>query len=273
MHLAYPVGTPDTHAAFMGFNGDFERNISDIKAIGYKAVELSVRDPDEMDVLQVVNQLKEKELEVAAILATHVTRDDRLTLLSQDPMVKHAAKERLKKVIALASRFGGAPVSIGKFRGSFTGIDKEEALRTLAGIIRELCEYAQKYNVTLLIEPQHAGSINNLNTVAETLAWIESVNRPNLALHLDTFHMETTEASPLQSIVLAGEKIGYIHCSDSDRRIPGEGTIDLGKFFSMLRSVGYEGYIGMEIEQHPSYYQAAQSSYLAMNKLLKELQE
>jgi len=47
MKLAYSVATPEVAGSLMSFYGNFKQNITDIKAIGYEALKLFVRNPDE----------------------------------------------------------------------------------------------------------------------------------------------------------------------------------------------------------------------------------
>ena len=43
----------------------------------------------------------------------------------------------------------------------------------------------------------------------------------------------------------------HIHVCDSNRLAPGRGNLDFGKILSMLKAIGYSGYISAEINQHP----------------------
>jgi len=58
LKLAYPIATPDASGPLMSFYGNFEKNISDIKSIGYDALELFVRDPSKMDVPYILKLFK-----------------------------------------------------------------------------------------------------------------------------------------------------------------------------------------------------------------------
>ena len=42
----------------------------------------------------------------------------------------------------------------------------------------------------------------------------------------------------------------HIHVCDSNRLAPGRGNLDFGKILSMLKAIGYNGYISAEINQH-----------------------
>ena len=267
MKLAYSVATPDVSGAVMAFSGDFQANISAIKAIGYEAVELLVRNPDELDALEIAKQIDQCGLSVAAVGTTPAALEDGLTLLAKDQETRQKAMERILRIIDFAEFFH-VPVSIARYRGELWKEDREGAVLELSSALKQICDYAQKKNISVLLEPQSKVQINNLNTTAETLVWIEQIGCENLGILFDTFHADLEETSLASGILGAKGKIGLVHCADSKRLPPGIGRINFTDVFAALKAIGYEGFVSVEINQRPDSYTVAELAYKNMKFLL-----
>ena len=268
MKLAYSVATPDAPGPLMSFCGNFERDIRDIKAIGYDAVELFVRDPREMDTARVRGVIEKSGLAVAAVGTNPALVHDGLSLLADDSEVRAAAVKRVMDIIDFAAVFG-APVCIGKFRGNLWGGRETEAMEELADMFGDICAHAAKKGISVMLEPQNKASVNNFITTAEAAAWIESQGFANLGILFDTFHADLAEASISAGISGAGGKIGFVHCSDSDRLPPGVGAIPLTEVFAGLGAAGYDGYVSMEINQKPDSFTVAELSYKVVRYIIE----
>jgi len=104
-------------------------------------------------------------------------------------------------------------------------------------------------------------SINNLQAAIET---IRRVNRPNVGLVLDSFHMHISGSRFSDIGQLTAEQVFLVHVNDSERGdkkkltdanrlYPGEGEIDLKAFASALKGIGYDYYLSLELLR-PAYW-------------------
>jgi D-psicose/D-tagatose/L-ribulose 3-epimerase len=84
------------------------------------------------------------------------------------------------------------------------------------------------------------------NTIDDTLALLDTIGAPNITLHLDTYHMNIEEQGFREPIVRAGNRMGYIHLSESDRGAVGKGNVDWDGVFAGLADIGYTGPLVME---------------------------
>ena len=268
MKLAYSVGTPEAKGPLMSFYGDFERNIADIKAIGYDALELFVRSPKEMDVAAVKKTIAASGLAVAAVGTNPAMLEDGLSLLAPDAEIRRKAVERVLDMIDFAADYA-APVCIGKYRGQLWKNDADAARKELAAAFKRICEHAAGKGVSIMIEPQTRNNINNLNTTAETVRWIESLGCENLGILYDTFHGQLDEVSVAAGIVGAAGKIGFVHLSDCCRLPPGTGNIDFAEAVAVLKATGFDGCLSMEIAQKPDSLTAAKASFATIEYILK----
>lgn len=263
MKLSYPVAAPDSHVNLMGFTGNFEQNLDSVAGIGYEAVELLVRDPKELNLSYIEGALSRRGLKVSAIGTSPMQAQDGLTLLSPIPEIRGEALKRTLQLIHFSSAFQ-APVIIGKFRGK---VDPQVncTFQLLNEIFYDLCNYAGQQNTSIVMEPQKYDNVNNLNTISESMDWINEMKCGSLKLLLDTFHMAFTEPDISESIRLAAGKIGFVHLADSERLVPFCGTIDFKNVLKSFQAASYSGYYSLEINQIPDSFQAAELSYKVLN--------
>ncbi|MEA5083650.1 MAG: sugar phosphate isomerase/epimerase family protein [Lachnospiraceae bacterium] len=267
MKLAYPVLTPDAQSNAMAFCGDFYENIMKIKEYGYTGVELLVRDIDYDDEPNIIRALEKENLEVAAIGLNPVFSQDKLFLLSEDEKIRKQAVERIKRIIYFAKKVK-APVLVGKFRGNTLNCGYEESMNILAESFYNICSYAKLKGVRILIEPQSKAGIDNLNTVKETVDFIKLVGADNLGILYDFFHGEIAEEIWLEAIEMGKETIGFIHCSDRERLVPGRGGMDIKAGIEKLFNIGYDGYISLEVKQLPNSLEVCRESQKILTKII-----
>jgi D-psicose/D-tagatose/L-ribulose 3-epimerase len=112
--------------------------------------------------------------------------------------------------------------------------------------IRELADIAQGYGITICMEVLNRFETYLLNTAEEGVAFVKEVNRPNVKVMLDTFHMNIEEDSIGQAIRTAGSYLGHLHTGECNRKVPGMGRIPWREIGEALRDINYQGGIVME---------------------------
>lgn len=114
----------------------------------------------------------------------------------------------------------------------------------------------------------------SLPTVAKTLAWLE---KTDLALLLDIGHCLISEEDPVEAIVQAGGRLGYVHLDDNDSvgdlhwpLLTGRLTADmLTAFFAKLKHLGYKGAVSLELNPtNPDPLQALRDGKQLVERLL-----
>lgn len=130
--------------------------------------------------------------------------------------------------------------------------DSPEALKRYADSMKRLSDEANKYDLKLGIE--HFPG-RTLSTAKETLTFIREINHPNLYLLLDSGHLQMSEEDFRETVLDAGDKLGYVHLDDND----GKGdlhwslcdgvltTESLGRLFDALDEIDYTGAISLEL--------------------------
>jgi sugar phosphate isomerase/epimerase len=126
--------------------------------------------------------------------------------------------------------------------------DGFERARAEAQIVRALDRCADRLQgsgVRLAIEPLHRKESNIINSVAEGVWFARQVNRPEIRVLADFFHMDE-ENEPLETLREHRDWIVHIHLADTGRRNPGTGSYDYDRFFGLLREIDYQGLMSAE---------------------------
>jgi len=123
--------------------------------------------------------------------------------------------------------------------------------------------YAAQRGVELVLEPINRYETNFLNTVAETLAFLDEVAAPNVGLLFDTFHANIEEPSLAGSLRAAGQHLKHVHTADSNRWAPGSGHLDFAAVVATLRQSGYDGWLSAEILPLPGSAEQAAAQAIA----------
>lgn len=175
--------------------------------------------------------------------------------MSPDALVRRNAIKQLEGLIKLGSQFS-APVVIAKFRGQTEDISGCR-MEDLAIALHHGEDLAASLDVELTIEPQSAPGMNNLNSIEESVQWIEAHNLKHTRLLMDTFHMNVTEDSVIESMKKYSNYLGGIHLADTDRRIPGLGSLDFSAILDTLHKLNFHGPASLEVKQIPDSATAA----------------
>jgi D-psicose/D-tagatose/L-ribulose 3-epimerase len=155
----------------------------------------------------------------------------------------------LVRVLELVERIGATALSgvvygtLGATPGRPPTADE---LDTVAASLRRVARTAQTLGLKLGLEPVNRYETHLLNTAEQGLELLDAIDAPNVFLHLDTYHMNIEEKGFARPIRAAGDKLGYIHLSESDRGTPGTGNVHWDDVFAGLADIGYGGDLVME---------------------------
>ncbi len=241
------------------FAGEWERGIETAIKLGYDAIELSLRDPEEQAVKDLTQALKRKGLPISTIATGQSYYNDGLSLTSVDKSVQSRLYDRIRGFIDILAPYHSF-LTLGGVRGKLVGEpDTFQAQRQqMVEAVRRCAEYARTVGVRVAIEPINRYETNLIHTVGEALEFINEVGLDNLVVLADTFHMNIEETSMEDALRLAGKRLGYVHFVDSNRLAAGHGHIDFKSLAAVLRQIGYNSYICAEILPLPDSQTAAE---------------
>lgn len=159
-------------------------------------------------------------------------------------------KEYVKKASDRISSLGTRAVVFGSggARRVPEGFSKEKAYDQLEDFLHMTSDIIRPYGITIVIEPLPLRSCNIINDVLEGLYLAKRVNRDNIRLLADYFHMVYHRES-LDNIEEAGaEYIKHIHINNPY----GGGYPKIGdkvrysELFDVLKKIGYGERISLE---------------------------
>lgn len=210
---------------------------------GFDGIELG---PEYMSVPTATLAQEVSPLRVTAVVGT-------VRLLDPDPAVRRDAlrveRERLYQANDLgATALIEVPVfGEPRFDDLPRGVHPHAYARdVLIRALRELAPTIEAMGVTLLIEPLNRYETRFMNRLEQAAAICDAVGCPRVKILADFFHMSIEERDVAAAIRSAGERIGYVHVVDSNRREPGQGHTDFRTGFDALKSVGYDGWLTIE---------------------------
>lgn len=228
--------------------------------LGYDAIEIFAPAADAVDEQELQSLLKKHDLGVAAVGTGAGMVKHGLSLTDVKQASREAAQEFVRGMIDFGGRFG-APAIIGSMQGRWGGeLGREAALDLLRQLLDALGDYAQQRGVPLIYEPLNRYETNLIKTVAEGVAFLETLQTDNVRLLADLFHMNIEEADLAAAIRTGANWIGHVHFVDSNRQAAGRGHIDFGPLAAALVETGFDGYASAEAFPIPDTDTAAQQT-------------
>lgn len=227
------------------------------KEAGFDVIELSAIEPKSFDIELTRKLVEANDLGVTVSLGLDSSTD----ISSDDPQVVAAGKERLMDALRLTRDTGGTVMcgviysALKKFAHPPTELGRQHSIET----VREVADAAKEAGVEVALEVCNHYEANLFNTAKTGLEYLVELDRPEVGLHLDSYHMNIEEQdmfSPIVETASAG-KLGYIHVGESNRGPLGLGTIDWDAFFAGVTASGYDGIVTFESFStavvHPSF--------------------
>jgi len=218
--------------------------IASSKQAGYTMVEIPALDPDAVDIADTRQRLANHGMDVSYSMGLTLDTD----INSEDTERVERGRKTLMKVLDVA-RGTGAQYMCGVLFGAlakYPGPTSEKARRNSAAVIKELAQEAAKDDITVCLEFVNRYESNLLNTVAQTLEYMDIVDEDNVAVHADVYHMNIEENGFRNPLLLCGDRLGYVHIGESNRGYLGTGTIDFAEVFGALTEINYQGPITFE---------------------------
>lgn len=158
---------------------------------------------------------------------------------------------------------------------------KEEALAMHGEELKMYADWASKDNIQLAIEPISLHTL--VRGPIEALDLIERAGSPaNVGVLLDTFHYLRSGVTEEEIRQIPIEKLLIVHINDSedkplneladtDRVYPTLGVIDLAWTINLLKEMGYDKYLSVEIFRQEYWDRPVDENVRDSKKYLKKL--
>lgn len=195
----------------------------------------------ELDEMTVKSQLKTYGIQ--AVCSLNLPPSAHIPFYPQE--ATRLMKAALDKTAALDATFMGGVLhgGIGVFSGHPRNAAEEDII---CEVWTDVAEHAQNLGITIGIEPINRYETYVCTSAAEVLMLIERTGMNNLALHLDTFHMNIEEDNFMDPVIAAGSRLKHIHMTESNRGLLGEGNVHWDDLFKALAAIQFEGNLVLE---------------------------
>jgi D-psicose/D-tagatose/L-ribulose 3-epimerase len=231
------------------FTGEFDTrgiasSVQRARAAGFDLIEFPLMEPDTFDSAAARRSAEAAGLHTTASLGLPLEAD----ISSDDPSIVAAGQRLLNVALDRTAEMGGSHMC-GVLYGSMR---KHMAPASATGrassvdAIRSLAARASSLGVRLSLEVVNRYETNLINTGRQALEYMKEVDRPDVSVHLDTYHMNIEESDLFQPILDVGDRLGYVHIGESHRGYLGTGSVDFGSAFRALDRISYDGPIVFE---------------------------
>jgi sugar phosphate isomerase/epimerase len=168
---------------------------------------------------------------------------ERLELMVVGPTVKRARLRSYTTRVFDRMQRAGVELMVfgsGRARTVPAGFSREQAHAQLRDFLVMCADLADPRDLTVVIEPQNYTDTNMLHTVPEAVRLAREVNRPNVQVMADFFHMCLND-EPMQDLVDNASYLVHGHIADPGRGRPVTTVEDHAAFFDALHRAGYAG--------------------------------
>ena len=204
---------------------------------GYDLIEISGMNPEMIDIDHTRSCLRDAHLSATVSLGLPISGD----INSEDLARVDRGREILMSALDLTSGIGSTFLG-GVIFGALHKYDRPTtpgARDNSASVIREVAQEARLRGIDLGLEFVNRYESNLLNTVEQTLRYIDLVGEPNVFVHADVYHMNIEERNFRDPLLACGDRLGYLHIGESNRGYLGAGTVDFDEVFSALVEMDY----------------------------------
>ena len=218
------------------------------KEMGFDGVEIFLPNPLEIEpklVEKMRNELEKLGLECTG--SAGLQKD--ANLVDEDESIRQKGKDYLRKWIDICFDLNChdlAGVLYGTFEMSKGRGRTPEEWDLAVDSLKEAADYAKDKKVTLGLEVINRYETYFLNTAEDGVRLAKAIDRDNVKVHLDTYHMNIEEKDFYTPIVKTGKYLGHMHCCGNDRGIPGTGHINWDDIFKGLSEIDYHRWLVIE---------------------------
>jgi sugar phosphate isomerase/epimerase len=257
---------PEARGGPFVFWDDLPAACKQASELGFEAIELFAPEPEAVNPRHLRMLLEDYNLKLAAVGTGAGWVKHQLLLTHRDPTDREHARDFVRRMIDLGGPFGASAI-IGSMQGRH-GPDQSQniTMQYLGESLQQLGEHAAQYQVPLIYEPLNRYETNLCNRLEQGAELLASLDRPNVKLLADWFHMNIEEQDLANSFRQHGNWVGHIHFADTNRRAVGFGHLDVRPIIAALREINYTGYLSAEVLPWPDSIGAAQQTIRAFRE-------
>ena len=230
---------------------DYHPYIDKVSSLGYDILEVSCAGLKDLSTEELKSLRTHAQDKNIMLTGGYGPKPDQ-SLASADPAIVENGIQFWSDTFRALEMLGITTVGGGLYgywpANYFKPFDKEAEMERSIQNMKKVADMAADHGITVLgmeVLNRHEGYL--LNSTKEAVAYCKAVDKPNVKVHLDTYHMLLEEDSFADAIHTAGELLGHLHVGENNRKLPGQGhIIDWQEIGQALRDINYDGTVVAE---------------------------
>lgn len=158
--------------------------------------------------------------------------------------------EYLSKIVTVLGKLGAQALVFGSPKNrQLEKHTPQEAMDIAVDFFHRLGQVAQAAGTCVVLEPNPAQyACDFIQTAAEGVELVKQVNHAGFRLHLDTAAMTLNQEPFTKTIEASFPWLKHFHTSETNLELVGAGTTDHPQIAKTLKSLGYEGFVSIEMK-------------------------
>jgi len=213
--------------------------------LGFDAIEIPLMEVEQVDPIAIQARLKQTGIGVCTSTACSEATD----ITGEDEETRQRGVAYLQQCLNVTAAMGATCLTGVIYSAIGRKIDRmpdERYWERSATALRTIARQAQDRGITLGLEPVNRYETFLINTCDQALRLREMIGEPNVAVHLDSYHMNIEESDFYTPTQQAAPYLCHYHLSESHRGTPGTGTVDWESIYRALGEANYRGLVGLE---------------------------
>jgi len=231
------------------WGADYSRYVKKAAKLGFDVLEISAASFADMTKKQ-MDDLKNCAKDNNIILTSCIGLSARNNTSSTNETVRRRGVAYLKKIIDVMDKIDSRVIGgiiYAYWPADFNKpFDKKAERKQAIKSMKEVADHASDYGVSLCLETVNRFEHYLINDAAEAAALVKDINKDNVKVMLDSFHMNIEEDSFYDPIKKTGSLLGHFHVGETNRKVPGKGKTPWNEICKALNDISYAGYIVME---------------------------
>jgi sugar phosphate isomerase/epimerase len=152
-------------------------------------------------------------------------------------------------LVDFCADIGGKVMVAGspKQRNIMPGVTPQQAEDWALETFRQAVALAETRGVTICFEPLGPAETNFMNTAAQAIAFVQKLKSPAFKIILDVKAMCSETKTIPQIVRESWPDFAHFHANDKNLKGPGFGDIDFKPIAGVLKEVGYNGLVSVEV--------------------------
>ncbi len=231
--------------ALVYYGEPITESIARISRCGYDAIEM-LGEPEQFNTKEVNMLCDASGICVSSICSIFTEERD---MIHPDAKIRRKAMDYVYSVIDFAAELKAKRVIISTTAcGKITPlVNIEQETEWAVENVRLAADYAAHSDVVLALESWNRYETYMADSLDKVSKLSKLIDRPNVGIMGDTFHMCMEEANLSEVIRQHAGEFVHFHLADSNRAAPGKGHLDFRPILQALKDINYTGYLVFEL--------------------------